>query len=514
MKNILLNIGISLIIWIITFINAWFLKNDYVIWIDDSLRHNRFAYDINTYWFLENDTHHNWWDITTNSILNKYNVDLWQWHHILLSYLLKLWINIQNLNKYYIVICIILLSFITLSLNSELKNPTIIWLWVIWFLLFFNNDTLWRVFLSRPFLMTIILFLFILVILFKRKYYYLLFIFLIASLYHFLFFLLFIPIILYTLIYELDKKEKIKILLFSIFWSIIWILIHTKSFSYLILSFISILWIPILQRMSETFVSELWSYSWVNLYIILGLFVIINLYLYLLMNNSNKNIRLFDDKFYVFITSQTLILFILSFFIVRFWDFLLVSCIFSFIYSIKKIIEIENYTIHNKKNLYWSILIIIFIYLFQSIFISIKNKDESIFIWDKKVFIINSWKYIPKGSVILWNDFYYFYLFYYYLWDNYKYLMSMEQMYIYMNDKKIFSDLQDLLLDYMMKPKNKDIKLYNYLKKLWVNYYVILQDEPNYIINRSLLYKIDQIKKDKWFKLIYKYKNNYLWQIK
>lgn len=514
MKNTLINISISIIIWITTFINLAYLKDDYVIWQDDALRHSRFAYDINTYWFLKNDTHYNWWNVTTYSILNDYNVDLWQWHHLLLSFLLKLWINIENINSYYTVICIILLSFLILFINSELKNPAVIWLWVIWLLIFFNNDILSRILLSRPFLITIILFFLILIVLFKKKYYYLWIIFLMASFYHFLFFLLFIPIILYILIYELDKKVKIKILLLSLLWSIMWIFIHTKSLSYVILWFITIFWVPILQIKSQISVSELWNYSWVNLYILFSLFLIINLYLYIIIKNSANKITLFHDKFYVFITSQTLILFILSIFILRFWDFLLVSYAFSLVYSIKKILEIEWWKINNKINIYWSLWIIIFIYIFQSIFISIKNKDESNFIWDKKIFINNSAKYMPEWSMILWNNFYYFYYFYYYLWNHYKYLMSMEQMYIYMYDKKIFLDLQDILLDYRIQPKNKNIKLYDYLKKLWVNYYVILDDETNYIINRSLLYKIDLIKKDTNFKLIYKYKNNYLWQIK
>jgi hypothetical protein len=53
------------------------------------------------------------------------------------------------------------------------------------------------------------------------------------------------------------------------------------------------------------------------------------------------------------------------------------------------------------------------------------------------------------------------------------------------------------------------------LKKLKVSYFVILDDsERSYLLKRSLLYKIEQMNKNPKFKLLYKYKENYLWELK
>ena len=191
-----LNILLSIIFWGITFFSLWFLDSDHRIATDDSLRHNKFASYINEYGFIENDTHHNWWDITEHSLLDTYNVDLWQWHHLLLSYILKLWVPLDDLNRYYITLLVIILVFITLTFNSILQNKTIIWLSVVSILIFCNADSYMRLILARPYLLTTIFFLSILIILYKKKYLWLSLIFLIWTYYHALFYFLFLPLYL------------------------------------------------------------------------------------------------------------------------------------------------------------------------------------------------------------------------------------------------------------------------------------------------------------------------------
>jgi hypothetical protein len=44
--------------------------------------------------------------------------------------------------------------------------------------------------------------------------------------------------------------------------------------------------------------------------------------------------------------------------------------------------------------------------------------------------------------------------------------MTMEQVYVYLNDKNIYNNLQDSLSDYRQEPKNKEIDNYIVLKDL------------------------------------------------
>lgn len=513
MKKIIISFILVFIIWLITFFSLSFLKKDYIIARDDSLRHNKFAYNITKYWFIENDLNHNWWDVTAHSILEKYNVDLWQGHHLFLAWLLKLWVDINDLNKYYISIFLFLISFIILLLNFELKNSLSVWLWSIVLWLFLNPDIYYRILLSRPYLFTIILFLLVLTILYKKKYLWLFLVFLIWSIYHFLFLFLFFPLVVYILVYRLDLKNNLKIFWSSIIWSVIWVLIHTKSISYVVLSFISLFYVPILQIKFWYVVTELWTYNWLNLYVMIVFILLVFLYLFLIKKDEFKKI-LKQDKFFVFLNIYMVLLFILSIFILRFLDFFIIVYIFNILYLAKYLIDLENIKISKKVNIYGIIICLVIILMTQVTNILMENKNKTNDISETKTFLTNSNKYLEKWSIIASNEIYNFYTFYYYLWEDYKYLMSMEQIFIYLNDKSTFLKIFDTIYNYKFKPNYTKISLYKALKSLWVNYYFVMNKNNSYLVERSLDYEIEKILKDPNFELIYQYNKNYLWKLK
>lgn len=501
---------ISLFISLIVFFNQWQIKNDYILWKDDWLRHAKFAEYVNTLWLKDVDNNHNWWNILTWSILEKYNVDLWQWHHLLLSTFFKFWAKLDDISKIYISLFIFLFCFIVLFFNSQLKNNILIWLSTIFIFLFLNNEFISRIYLWRPFLITTFLFFVLLLILYNKKYKVLFIIFLIASFYHFLFFLLFLPILLYIIIIKDNYKE---ILTYSLFWSLFWILIHTKSLIYLWLWFFSVFWVTLFQMFSWTTVWELWvSNNLLFRLILISIIILVNIYLYWDSKEIKKEIL--SDKFYIFINILTFILFIFWILISRFWDFFIISYIFLFLIICSKIIIKEKISLNYKYNIIIFILLLILISLSNYIYIKSINTDDSNYIWEKKEFILNSKNFMKSGSVITSTNSYDLYMFYYLLWNDYKYLMTMERVYMELYNKKLFSDLKDVTDDIFSKPKNINVDIYKTIKSYWVKYYIILEEKNNYMLNRSILFKINEINKNSNFKLLYKYKNNYLWEIK
>jgi len=260
--------------------------------------------------------------------------------------------------------------------------------------------------------------------------------------------------------------------------------------------------------------SEISAKSWIEIYIIWIIILFLNIYIYLILKNNKNEKSLLEDKWYIFINILTIIFFFASTLILRFIDFLFVIAIFNLIYLISKIINIKNIKISKKINIFWSIIILIFIFIFQIFSIFEINNNLNYNISDKKKFFNDITKYIDKWSIISSNSIYDFYDFYYYLWNDYKYVMSMEYTFIYLHDKKFYHDLIDVTQDYLYEPKNKENDLYHILKNKDIKYFTIINEKTDYIVNRSLSYKIEQIKKDDRFILLYNYKNYFLWKLK
>ncbi len=508
-KNIL-----SIIIWIIITISWFFMFNspllqNKVLWADDWLRHIKFASYINEYWFSKNDSNNNWDSLFVNNIYNDYHVDLWQWHHIFLSLLLKLWLNdIETLKLYSFIILWIFFIIISIFNNKE-KNPFIIWSFTFFILFISSSNELFRILLSRPFALTSVLFTLLIISLIYNKKLFIPFIFAIATYYHMVFYILFIPVIVYCFIYKENIK---KIVLFSLLWTIIWIFLHTNSLNYLYFSFISFFYLPIIHIIKWFWASEILN-SWIDLFLTI-LFIILLILNYVSYIEWNKNI--FNKK-NIFLITLTSILLILSIFISRFSDFLIPTFALSSIVLFSWYLKYENFDLikFSKINPILLNLIVIIITIITLFLEICSMKSSLINLDDYKKFFTEIKSEIPKWSTIMSNEFLDFSKLYYFLWNDYKYANSMEIYYGYMKNKQVFEDIKDVIYSNQLEPKNKNLYIYDIFKKNWIQYYIILENkELSYLSKELLKVKIKEIENDKNFEKITQSNNNYLWKLK
>ena len=73
-------------------------NKDKFIWHSDTLRHYKFSQLFDKYNYKEVYEKYNWWNTFKNAIYENYNTDLWQWHHLLIYWISRLWRQ-QTINQ-------------------------------------------------------------------------------------------------------------------------------------------------------------------------------------------------------------------------------------------------------------------------------------------------------------------------------------------------------------------------------------------------------------------------------
>lgn len=517
MKKIIFNIILSFLVTatVYTFSIIWNNK-DKIIWIDDWLRHLQYANILDKYWYKETFDKFNQWNIIVNSILSDYKTDLWEWFHFLLWGIKALWFQDLNILKFYYSLTFGIIFFIFLSISSKLKLPLIIPSSI--FILLIANDFVFRLYLARPFTISVILYALLILILNEKKYLYLIPIWIIWVFFHSIFYLLSLPILLFLIYFRPNIKEWIKIFSYSILWIGTWLLIHVWSVDYIILSFYHTILTPIAQ-FREWFASA--EAGGINFGIIFSIVFLLpfslSLALFFIWYAKIKEEIFSFDKKLNFLFINSLFLFLAMGFYWRFMDYFIVISFILCIYILDAIIKIWQIDIskfnYKRYSIGW-ILLLIFMCMWIS---SMYYGKQSINIKKQTQFLTQNQSKIKTGSTLITFKHLQFPIAFYALWENYKYSSSMEPMFFYFKDEKKFLEYKDIFFSYLLRPKN-DINgdFYSALKKYNVDYLIHFGNinEDSYVVDELLKIKINTIKDDPRFTLIAQDWENYIWELK
>lgn len=513
LRNIILSI---LIVLAIFFSSTIWINKDKIIWLDDGLRHLTFSNIIDKYWFEYTYEHYNLWDIITNSILTDYRTDLWQGFHVLLVWMIKLWIQDLDVLKLYYSLIFWIVFFVFVSISDKLKLPFYIPSTL--FILFILNDFIYRIFLARPFMLSVILYALLTLSLQYKKHLRTIILLILWTLLHSVFYLLIFPIFLYLIFYRPSRKIRLKLIIYGIIWIWLWLLLHYNWINYLKLSFLHTFAIPYIQFKEWFGSGEAQGIGFDMVFSLSFLLPLTTALVYFFIWYANQKEKIFsNNKELNFMLIHLLILFLLMWFYGRFMDYFNILAYFSipfFIYEINKFKWID-FNLNISKTKYVGLWGLILFFCFGTVNMFYDKNATNI----KKItsIIQENKSEIKEWSHIITYKHLQFPILFYALGEKYKYNCSMEPIFFYLKDKEKFIEYKDTLMSYMLKPKKyKDSNQYEVLRNYDTQYLIHFGEieEDGYLSSELLKIKIDKIKNDDRFRLISEKDNNFIWQLK